>query len=34
MDLPAMRVVTQAIHDAPRHGVELRAANLPVFLGN
>ena len=34
MDMPALRTLALAIHDAPRHGVELRATNLPVLLGN
>jgi protease-4 len=34
MDLPEMRTVAEAIQDVPRHRVELRATNLPRFLGN
>jgi protease-4 len=34
MDLPAVHTVTEAIHDAPRHRVELRAPNVARFLGN
>ena len=34
MDLPPVQTVTEAIHDAPRQRVELRATNLPRLLGN
>jgi protease-4 len=34
MDLPGIHTVTQAIQDAPRRRVELRATNLPRLFGN
>jgi protease-4 len=34
MDLPEIHTVAGAIHDIPRHRVELRAANLPRLVGN
>ena len=34
MDLPEIHTVAQAVHDAPRHSVELRAPNLPQLLRN
>jgi protease IV len=34
MNLPAIHMVAEAVHDAPRRSVELRATNLPLSLGN
>ena len=34
MDLPAVQTVAEAIHDVPRHSIELRATNLPRMLRN
>jgi protease IV len=34
LDLPEIHTVAEAIHDAPRHRVELRASNLSQLLGN
>jgi protease-4 len=34
MDLPEVHTVAEAIHDAPRHRVEMRAPNLAGLFGN
>ena len=34
LDLPAIHLVAEAVHDAPHHSIELRATNLPLSLGN